>query len=161
MREIPDLPASLGAQTGEIQPAGTQKFRLSRYFSVVSVVGISVVIAVLFTLSTNTMTNAMVRQESEQNVAFGRTFINALWPQYAALALRAHTIPASELVDQIENIQLRADIYRYTHALNIVKVRIYSLRGQTVFSNWDAEIGTLREAFPPIELAINQRVAAQ
>ena len=131
----------MGAQPGK-SGRGSRPFRLSRYFSAVCVIGISIVIAVMFTLSNQSINRTLVQQESGQNVALARTMLNSLWPQYAPLAKRAHKVQPAELVDQIENIKLRQDIYRLTKQLNIVKVRIFTTNRQIVFSNWDNEIGT-------------------
>ena len=107
----------------------------------------------MFLLSNQSITRTLAQQESAQNVALARTMLNALWPRYAPLALRAHRLQPGELVDQIENVQLRGDIYRLTRQLNIVKVRIFSLDRQIIFSNWDNEIGEYRRSDPPLERA--------
>jgi PAS domain S-box-containing protein len=145
MSEPQDIASALPApRLDSRSPAEKSRFRLSRYFSAVSVIGFGVVIALMMVLSYQASTRTLVMQETEQNVAIAHTLANAVWPSFSALAMRAHTIAPEALVDQIENIQLRRDVYRLTRWLNVVKIRIYSLHGQTVFSNWDAEIGVSR-----------------
>ena len=153
MNEINPFPAT--------PPATHEPFRLSRYFSAVSVIGISIVIAVMFALSNQSMKDTLVRQESDQNLALGHTMLNSLWPHYAGLAARAHTLPPAELVDQIENIQLRQEIYRLTHLLNVVKIRIYSTRRQILFSNWDGEIGRIQNSDRAIERALGGSIDSE
>ena len=150
MSENSSFPATAAAQP----PAAHEPFRLSRYFSAVSVVGIGIVIAVMFALSNQAMKDTLIRQESDQNLALGRTMLNSLWPQYVSLAARAHKLSPADLVDQIENVQLRQEIYRLTHKLNVVKIRIYSTRGQILFSNWDTEIGRIQNNDKAIDRAL-------
>ncbi len=140
MSEIPALTASLGALRSEKQAAASS-FRLGRYFSFVSVIGFGIVIALVFVISSESAKRTLLREHADQNIALSRSLVNAFWPSYAKLAMKAHRVPASELVDQLENIQLREQIYRLTDSLKIVKVRIFSLSGQVIFSNWDGEIG--------------------
>ena len=155
MRETTDLQAPFAApQSGSPSGAANGRFRLSRYFSAVSVIGFSVVIAVMFALSNQAMTNTLVRLETDHNIALARTLVNTLWPRYAMLAIRSKTIAPAELVDQIENVKLRQDIYRLTRMLNVVKIRIYSMDRRVLFSNWESEIGVSHAGAVPIEKAL-------
>jgi PAS domain S-box-containing protein len=154
METIAGEPGHPGPSPLPQRQAGARPFRLSRYFSIVSVIGIGVVIAIMFLLSNQSITRTLVTQESAQNVALARTMLNALWPRYAPLARRAHQIPPADLVDQIENVQLRSDIYRLTRQLNIVKVRIFSIDRRIIFSNWDNEIGEHRPNDRALENAL-------
>jgi len=153
MNATTEISAPIGAPPANPRP-GARLFRLSRYFSAVCVIGIGIVVAIMFTLSNQSINRTLVKQESGQNIALARTMLNALWPRYAPLALRAHKLRPDELVDQIENIQLRQDIYRLTKQLNIVKVRIFTPNRQIVFSNWDSEIGTFRAGDFAIDRAL-------
>ncbi|NBR27681.1 MAG: response regulator [Betaproteobacteria bacterium] len=153
MNATTEISAPIGAPPANPRP-GARLFRLSRYFSTVCVIGIGIVVAIMFTLSNQSINRTLVKQESGQNIALARTMLNALWPRYAPLALRAHKLRPDELVDQIENIQLRQDIYRLTKQLNIVKVRIFTPNRQIVFSNWDSEIGTFRAGDFAIDRAL-------
>jgi len=153
MAEAPLLSLQI-ADSHAVPRVTPRPFRLSRYLSAVSLVGISMVIAVMFTLSNQSINHTLVKQESDQNVALARTMLNSLWPRYAPLAKRAHKVPPAELVDQIENIQLRQDIYRLTRQLNIIKVRIFTPNRQIVFSNWDNEIGAYRAGDAAIDRAL-------
>ena len=143
MSEIPEIGAHLGALQPPRQVVTASRFRLLSYFSVVSLIGMVLVVAGIFVLSGESMKSTLLRQESSQGIALGRTMLNALWPNYAPLALRAHTLTPAALADQLENIQLRKQIYELTRTLNIVKIRIYTTDGRVVFSNWDTEIGAI------------------
>jgi len=153
MNATTEIPAPMGAPAADTRP-GPRLFRLSRYFSAVCVIGIGIVVAIMFTLSNQSIDRTLAQQESGQNVAMARTILNALWPRYAPLAQRAHKLRPNELVDQIENIQLRQDIYRLTKQLNIVKVRIFTPNRQIVFSNRDSEIGAFRAGDAAIDRAL-------
>ena len=137
-----------------IQPAGQppqtapkaarQPFRLSRYFLAVSVIGFAVVLVLVLALSSDSAQRTLIRQEADQSQALGRSIINAIWPRYVSLVQRANSLPPGKLVDEIENVQLRQEIYRLARSLNIVKIRIFTLDGLIIFSNWDKEIGVRR-----------------
>jgi PAS domain S-box-containing protein len=145
MNEAQKLSSPLAAPP-PVAPARDTRFKLARFVSAVVAVGIGVVIAVMFALNTQTTTNTLLRQGTAQNIALGRALANAFWARYAGLVMRAHTLPPAAIVDQIENAHLRGDIYRLTRELKIVKIRIISPRGQTIFSSWDDEIGKIRTA---------------
>ena len=155
------LPSPQTANSPSVRRIVPRQFRLSRYFSAVCVIGIAIVIAVMYVLSNQSINRTLVKQESDQNVALARTMLNSLWPRYAPLAKRAHRVPPAELVDQLENVQLRQDIYRLTRQLNIVKVRIFTPNRQIVFSNWDNEIGAFRAGDLAIDRALADAAAAR
>ena len=139
--------------TATIQ-SSSRPLRLTRNFAIACALGVGIVMVLIACLANHLMTSALVRQESLQNTAFARTLINQLAPQYFAFVDGAFAIPPSELADKTENVQLQQDITRLAKPLNVVKIRIYSSRGQTVFSNWPAEIGTVRDQFLPVERAL-------
>ncbi len=143
MSEIPEIGAHLRALQPPRRTVTAGRFRLLSYFSVVSLIGIVLVVAGIFVLSGESMKSTLLRQESSQGIVLGRTMLNALWPNYAPLVLRAHTLTPAALADQLENIHLRKQSYELTRTLNIVKIRIYTTDGRVVFSNWDNEIGAI------------------
>jgi two-component system sensor histidine kinase/response regulator len=137
------------------RPAKMRPFRLRRYFSIVSLIGISIVVALLYTLASRSAMHALLDHAGSENEVIARTMVNAFWPRYSPLLKRVPKLTRDELVNQIENTNLRNEVYQLTHQLNVAKIRIYSLSGMTLFSNWDAEIGVTHAAHPSLQAAID------
>ena len=129
-------------------------FNLVRSFSKQCAAGILIVVALLLVTSSRIMNSALLNEASARNTEFAKTLINAVWPEYANLAVRAHTVPQSELESQPENLRLRDYIEHYAPSLNVVGIRIHTLKGQTAYSDWKEEIGTIRDQYVPVLAAL-------
>ncbi len=153
-------------------------FKLTRHFSRTSLIGIVAVVAALLFLYRQLALQALVEHENQANVALTRVFANTLWPRYSAFVNSAFGVPKAELPRRPEIIQLREDILRQMKGLKVVKVKIYDLKGLTVFSTDPKQIGedkgrnsgflsaksgkaaseiTFREHFDAFEQVINDR----
>ena len=116
-------------------------FRLTRYFSIASLLGILVVLAVLLLFYRHFALGALTDHETRGNIALTRVFANTIWPSHAAYVKGASAIPKAELAQRPEVVSLREDVLRQMAGLNVVKVKIYSLDGLTVFSTDPKQIG--------------------
>ncbi len=153
-------------------------FRLTRYFSVASLLGILVVLAVLLLFYRHFAFSALTDHETRGNIALARVFANTIWPNHAAYAKGASAIPKAELAQRPEIVPLRRDVLRQMAGLGVVKVKIYNLDGLTVFSTDAKQIGedkstnsgflsakagttvseiTFRDSFDAFEQVVNDR----
>ena len=153
-------------------------FTLTRYFSVASLLGILVVLAVLLLFYRHFALSALTDHETRDNVALARVFANTIWPNHAAYVQGASEIPKAELAQRPEAVRLRQDVLRQMTGLAVVKVKIYNLAGLTVFSTDPRQIGedkstnsgfasakaggnateiTFRDKFDAFEQVINDR----
>ena len=175
-RNAVDSPDGRGRAEGARKPR--PPFRLTRYFSVASLLGILVVLAVLLLFYRHFALSALTDHETRGNIALARVFANTIWPNHAAYVKGASAIPKAELAQRPEVISLREDVLRQMTGLNVVKVKIYNLDGLTVFSTDPKQIGedksrnggflsakagttvseiTFRNSFDAFEQVINDR----
>ena len=170
------IPQGPGRIDAPARPA--PRFRLIRYFSVTSLIGVLVVVAVLLFFYRYLAFHAIEYQETRHNEAVTQVFANTIWPAHAPYVRSAAAIPKAELQQRPEVARIRADVLRQMTGLTVVKVKIYSLDGLTVFSTDPKQIGedkstnsgflkakaggiasdiTFRDRFDAFEQVINDR----
>ena len=125
-------------------------FRLLRFFSVTSLILFSLVIVALALFYRRTAVEDLMRLEEDKNVVLTKTFANTLWPKFSPFLLSADTLPPDQLRDHSETARLRQAIIDLTSGLEVVKVKIYSLDGVTIFSSDPAQIGELQDTNPGV-----------
>ena len=116
-------------------------FRLTRHFSVASLLGVLAILAVLLYFYRYFALNALTDHETRGNVALTQVFANTNWPNHAAYVKGAAAIAVAELAQRPEVALLRRDVLQQMAGLGIVKVKIYNLDGLTVFSTDPKQIG--------------------
>jgi diguanylate cyclase (GGDEF)-like protein len=132
----PNLPSPTEAA---LKPKST--FRLTRYFSIASLLGVLVVLAVLLFIYRHFAFGALEQHQTRNNVAITQIFASTLWPNHASYAKSASAIPKAELQQRPEVARIREDVLRQMTGLMVVKVKIYNLDGLTVFSTDPKQIG--------------------
>lgn len=134
--------------TGDHVPGGqlfvkqpTERFRLVRYFSLTSLVGVLIVLTILVYFYRFFAFEALEQHETQNNVAITRIFASTIWPNHSGYVKSSGVLSKEELQHHpaVENI--RADVVRQMHGLSVVKVKIYDLNGRTVFSTDLNQIG--------------------
>ncbi|MEO8103513.1 MAG: EAL domain-containing protein [Betaproteobacteria bacterium] len=122
-------------------PGPVTTFRLTRFFSIASLVGVLVIVAVLVLFYRSLAFTTLQQHETEDNVNIAQIFANTLWRKHADYVKGASTIAKSELQGRPEVRQIREDVLLLMKGLAVVKVKIYNLEGLTVFSTDPAQIG--------------------
>jgi diguanylate cyclase (GGDEF)-like protein len=112
-----------------------------RYSQIIAVAVLIAVVVALSLLYRRLVVESLVESETHANVALTRAFANATWPAYARYVGRAGSLPRSALADRPEVDALDRDLLQLANGLNVVKVKIYDLRGLTVFSTDRRQIG--------------------
>ncbi|HYH42827.1 MAG TPA: bifunctional diguanylate cyclase/phosphodiesterase [Burkholderiales bacterium] len=140
---IVPVPSSPSRNLGRVGIASktSAPFNLTRHFSVTSLIGILVVLGVLLLFYRYTALNAIKSHEARNNVTLTQFFGNTVWPPYAGFFASAAGMPRQELMRRPELALLRERVLREMRGLNVVKVKIYDLRGTTVFSTDPKQIG--------------------
>lgn len=116
-------------------------FNLKRYFSISSLIGIIIVVAVLSYFYRHVATNTLIEHETRANVALTTSFANSIWPTYKDFVMSLGQVDRETLLGKLELQTLRQEVLAQMQNLNVVKVKIYNLNGITVFSTDPKQIG--------------------
>jgi len=116
-------------------------FHLIRYYSIGSFIGIVIVVIALSYLYKEISLESLKQQESRSNTSLTKAFSNSLWRDYAQFVNNAANLSQSEIKNHPRFKKLDADVRQMMHNLNVAKVKIYSLNGNTVFSTEPKQIG--------------------
>jgi diguanylate cyclase (GGDEF)-like protein len=146
-------PAAAGRTLGRV-------LKLLRYSQLIALAVLLAVVAALSLLYRGLAFESMAESEAHANVALTRTFANALWPAHAAFVRSAGSLPRATLAGREEIAALGRELRRLSDGLPVVKVKIYDLRGLTVYSTAAHEIGEDGSARPGFRRAREGYVAS-
>jgi diguanylate cyclase (GGDEF)-like protein len=123
-------------------------FKLLRYSQLIALSVLAAVVVALSLLYRDMVVDALVESETHVSVGLTKAFANAIWPSYSAFVRHAASLPPAELAGRDEIETLDRDLRALAQGLNVVKVKIYDLRGFTVFSTDPRQIGEDKSANP-------------
>ncbi|MCI0577896.1 MAG: cell wall metabolism sensor histidine kinase WalK [Chloroflexi bacterium] len=116
-------------------------FKLLRYFTLTSLVAFVVVAILLGLFYRQTAVRDLMTVAESRNVTLTQAFANTIWPEFAPFLTSASTIETGALRSHPETARLRQAVLAQMQGTSVVKVKIYSLDGRTVFSTEAAQIG--------------------
>jgi len=116
-------------------------FRLTRYFSVLSLVLILVAGAFLGLSARQQATQQMAKMAQRHNEAMAEVFINALWPDFAPLVAASSGRTGDDLRARVLAADLQGRTANLMGGSHIIKVKVYNREGLTVFSSDPRQIG--------------------
>ena len=116
-------------------------FKLLRYFSVTSFVSIVVVAAVLGAFYREIAVRSLVTLGEAHNQALTQVLANALWPKLQPYLATADTLPDNQLDAHPARGELSTALVAQLQGLRVAKVKVYDLRGRTVYSTDVTQIG--------------------
>lgn len=116
-------------------------FNLTRYFSTLSFVLIVLVGGALGAFYRQLATSQMLVQAERDNVELTQIFRNSLWADFAPLMRDAATHDAAGLRREVAQRGLRAKVLALMNGTKVIKIKVYSPEGVTVFSSETAQIG--------------------
>ena len=137
----PDLQLNYPTQISETAASRAPAFRLTRYFSITSLIGLLVVTACLIGVYRELTLRNLVEHESRANVDLTRAFSNHVWSHFREFVLNSNGRSRESLIADPIQQQLRAEVVDTMRGLKVVKIKIYNLDGLTVFSTDPAQIG--------------------
>ena len=123
------------------QPRAAPRFRLLRFFSLTSLIGIVVVMAGLVMLYRDLSLQHLIEHESRANASLTRAFANTTWQRYRDLVITAPGRGREALLADPRMAMLEAEIRQQMQGLHVVKVKVYTPDGLTVFSTEARQIG--------------------
>ena len=136
-------------------------FKLLRYFSITSFVSIVVVAAVLGLFYRKLAVRSLVERGEANNTALTRVLANslgpALWPYLSA----ADPMSTNQLRAHPGKDELAATVASHLQGLSVVKVKVYDLRGRTVFSTARNQIGDDESSNPSFLAARDGNVVSE
>ena len=121
--------------------APAKKFQLLRYFALTSLIGVLVVLAPLLYFYRDFATEALEQHETHDNVVITQIFASTFWPRHAEHVKNAHNLSKEELQQSPSVAKFREDVLQQMKGLSVVKVKVYDLKGMTVFSTDVKQIG--------------------
>jgi hypothetical protein len=118
-----------------------QPFQLLRYFSITSLVAFLLVAVSLVTFYRQIAVNELIEIGGSKNAAITQSFSNVIWPEFEEFLGSASSLSADEIRAHPETARLRQALLEQTSGLSVIKVKIYDLKGMTVFSTQESQIG--------------------
>ena len=135
-----------------------KKFRLTRAFSVVSLIGILIVAIIMTQVHRSVGVNSLLKVQNEANLDLTRAFSNSILQKYLQFLDESSNIPIDEIISRPEIAELEKDLKRQMRGVRVVKIKIYNKNGLTVFSTEASQIGEDKSMNPGFISAINGNV---
>jgi len=145
---LDDVPVLGQREPTALQPAQPlAEFRLVRYFTITSLIAFAIVAAVLGGVYRKLAIDGVVRSQEDANVNITRILANQLWtsdfgPFVQAMAGR----PVAELKAAPEIPRLHAKVLALMRGSSVFKVKVYDLKGMTLYSTELKQIGEDKSA---------------
>ena len=125
----------------QTKKSNNQPFQLLRYFRTVSLVAFILVGVLLVTLYRQIAISGLMEVGESKNVAITRSFSNVIWPEFSTFLNDAAEMSPEEIKTHSETARLHEVVLEQMQGLTVVKVKIYTLNGKTVFSTEESQIG--------------------
>ncbi|WP_207063419.1 sensor histidine kinase [Motiliproteus sp. SC1-56] len=129
-------------------------FRLQRFFSLTSLATLLLTAVALGLFYRMLAIDVLLDEGENRNIAITRVLANSLWPQIQPLLESSR-----EAQDHAAAQRLHQSILSRIQGLAVIKVKLYSPAGLTVFSTTNEEIGADQSTNPAIPLALRGQVS--
>ncbi len=116
-------------------------FPLLRYFTITSLTAFVLVGVSLVTFYRQIAVRELTEIGESKNAALTQTFSNVIWPEFAPFLISASDLSADAIRAHPETARLRQVVFEQMQGLSVIKVKIYTLDGKTVFSTEESQIG--------------------
>jgi signal transduction histidine kinase len=116
-------------------------FRLVRYFSLTSLVALGAASIASGMLYKKLATEDLMKFSEHENIIVTQSFANSLWAEFKPFLLSTANLSDDELRKHPDTQRLQQVITAQTKGLSVSKIKIFDLRGRTVFSTDPANIG--------------------
>ncbi len=116
-------------------------FRLFRYYSITSAVAIVAVTVVLVASYRQHEVAQLIESAEGQNMALARSFANTIWPRFSSYVTSVSDVGGDPLRSRPETQQIHEVLVTLVTGLPVLKVKIYTLDGLTVYSSEPSQIG--------------------
>jgi diguanylate cyclase (GGDEF)-like protein len=131
----------------------TGGFRLLRYFSIASLIAIVLALIGLGYFFRQTALKQVIKTGEDHNVVLSRALANSLRQHYIPLIFAAEKLTSAQLKLNPAVSPFHDAVVDAVRQTNIVKVRIFDLRGRTLYSSDARQIGEDHSASPGFQAA--------
>lgn len=136
-------------------------FQLLRYFSVTSLIAFLLVAVSLVVFYRQIAVNELIEIGESKNAAITQSFSNVIWPEFESFLGSASDLSPDAIRAHPETARLRQAVLEQTQGLSIVKVKIYTREGITVFSTQESQIGEDKSENAGFLAALNGGLASE
>jgi two-component system, sensor histidine kinase len=133
-------------------------FKLQRYFSVASAIAILTVTVALAFLYRQHAVASLTGLIETQNVVLAQSFANNIWHTYANYVKEASDLDGEALRNRPETEEINRALQELVHGLPVLKVKMYSLEGNTVYSSEFSQIGESKKGNAGFEATVRNGV---
>lgn len=136
-------------------------FRLLRYFSITSLIAFVAVAVILGELYHQRALGDLVTMGENHNVALTQAFANSLWPQFDPFLDTRLSQSGDELRANPQTARLYQAVLAQMQGTAVVKIKVYKLDGQTVFSTQASQTGESKSGNQGFQLAVSGKAASE
>ena len=122
--------------------------KLIHYFSIPSLLSITIATAGLSVFYRQHSYQALIKQQEQQNIAIAQLFANSVWHQHRDFLQSVENLDYQNIVNHPQTLAIYQEIYRQVQGLSIVKVKVFSPTRRVVFST---ELKQIQDALEPGE----------
>ena len=128
-------------------------FPLVRYFSLISAVVVGVAMLAVTMVLTQTTTQQLIEERESANVSLTQVFSSSLWRQFHSHVAASAELDGDALRAHPKTPQLLQSVQDMMRGLSVIKVKVYALNGNTVFSTEAAQMGADKKNNPGFKSA--------
>jgi len=103
----------------------------------------------------------LINNEERNNVALANTLSNWIWTNYGGFLSSAARLGKEEIINHKMTAKLDQGLVERTAALNIIKIKIYTLNGYTVFSSDMSQVAASKKGRHAFEQAKSGQVISK
>jgi diguanylate cyclase (GGDEF)-like protein len=129
-------------------------FKLTRYFSIASLIGMTIVVASLSWFYHHLSYRTIVKHGAGENQVLTTIFANSVWDTVHPYLQKASNMTRDELLSLAQTEALLEQLTQKIRGTPVVKVKIYNRDGVTVFSTDPAQIGEHHSDNPGVKGAL-------
>jgi signal transduction histidine kinase len=138
-----------------------KKLKLLRYFSITSLVAFAIATALLGMFYRQRSLHDLVELGESKNIALSRAFSNSIWAEFAPFIKSASTLSNAELQNHPQTARLHQAVINHMQGLSVVKIKIFTLEGRTVFSTEKSQIGEVKHNYEGVIAARSGKVTTK
>jgi diguanylate cyclase (GGDEF)-like protein/PAS domain S-box-containing protein len=152
MKQSAHKPSNVGAASAEAD------FKLLRYFSSASLIAFVVVAVLIGVVFRNLSVDNLINSYESEHINHARILANELWDEYVGpLVLTTADTPADQLRKSPELEVLHKKTQALIDGTRIFKVKVYDLKGRTVYSSDLQQVGQDKNKNSGVQAALKGR----